>query len=501
MLVKKKLFRILLRLIIVVLSLCSNSLVFAQSDNYWSWNFNSHSELLAGSVVGGSAGSTSIFYNPSLIDNDSIPTLSVSANVLSLQFLSADNIAGDGIDVDKFYFKVQPRFVAYVFPTKNERFGLEAAILSPGSEEVNFTIQHNDETDVIQRIEGLETYTGYLKYSRRYDDTWAGFGFSYVLSDNFSVGVSSFVSIKTMKYTYQQDAQAFQEKDSVLVDGQKEAKYIVESIFKEELKYWDLSFVFKLGGRYKTNNDRFSFGINVTFPNIPIYGEGDIRKSYTRSNVYDNQDNNFTSNESNLGYDQKVKSHVKTPFSLAMGAQYNTKSRKNFISVTAEYFHSIDPYAIASLSSPESSNDMFNNANENPFLAYYSDAKSVTNVGVGFKQYISPVLFLLGGIRTDFTVASSNSIGTIIDQDNINRIHLDKYHFSFGPVVKIKKFRVLTGIQYTYGRNNDMQQLVSFTDPVEYIPSINQSLLGKRKNNVGASLNEIALFLGVTVEL
>ena len=96
----------------------------SQSENYWSWNFNTPSVLLAGSVVGGTAGSTAIFYNPSLIDNDSVPTLSISANILSLQFFEAENIAGDGIDANKFIFKVQPRFVSYVYPTKNKKFGL-----------------------------------------------------------------------------------------------------------------------------------------------------------------------------------------------------------------------------------------------------------------------------------------------------------------------------------------------------------------------------------------
>ena len=58
-------------LIVFLLSLTQHCL--AQSDNYWSWNFNTPSTLLAGSVVGGSAGPSAAFYNLALIDHDDIP--------------------------------------------------------------------------------------------------------------------------------------------------------------------------------------------------------------------------------------------------------------------------------------------------------------------------------------------------------------------------------------------------------------------------------------------
>ena len=68
------------------------------------------------------------------------------------------------------------------------------SILSPVSEEVQYTIQHVDEIDIINRAQGLETYSGYLKYGRKYTDTWVGAGFSYKVSDRFYVGGSSFLS-------------------------------------------------------------------------------------------------------------------------------------------------------------------------------------------------------------------------------------------------------------------------------------------------------------------
>ena len=51
------------------------------------------------------------------------------------------------------------------------------------------------------------------------------------------------------------------------------------------------------------------------------------------------------------------------------------------------------------------------------------------------------------------------------------------------------------------GSNKDMFQMVNYSDPVEYNSETDQSLEGTRQNNVEASLNEIALFLGLTVDL
>ena len=466
-----------------------NQYSVAQSDNYWSWTFNTPSMLVGGSVVGGSAGPSAIFYNPALINHEQVPSLTLSANLLSIQSFKANDIAGEGIDADKLILKIQPRFLSYVLPSKNERFGLNVAILSPDSKEIEYTIQHLDELDIIKRTQGLETYSGYLSYSRRYDDTWVGFGASYKLSDQFYVGISSFLSIKVLKYKYEKTAQAYQQGDSVVVGPNTEAKYIAESSYKEEIKYWDLSFVFKGGAQYKTKNEQLSIGANITFPNIRFIGQADIRKSRSRSNVHDDSENSFTSNESYLEFEEDGRTKVKSPFSTALGINYFTKSRKNSISLTVEYFHDIDPYSLIDLPS------------EQDFLSYSHSASSVTNAGVGFKQYFSPSFIMMGGFRTDFTSGNKDEIRFIDDNFKFNQIHMDKYHITVGPVIKIKKFDVITGIQYTFGSNANLDPLVNYADPVEYIPQTRQSLEGIRQNEASASINEISLFFGLTVDL
>lgn len=489
--------------LLLLLVLCSSSLI-GQSDNYWSWNFNTPSTLLAGAVVGGNAGPSAIYYNPALIDHENIQSLSLSANILSLQFYNAENVAGQGIDANKFIFKVQPRFISYTLPNDNDRLGVEVAILSPVSEEVRFSLQHLEEMEIINRTEGPETYAGYLNYYRKYDDTWIGGGLSYQLSKNVYIGASSFLSVKLLKYNYAQSAQAYQEKDSVVVGNTLEPKYIASSSFEEDFKYWFLSLIFKAGIQFKTNNEQFSAGLNFTFPDIPIFGEGDVRKSIVRSNVYNDSVESFTKNEQTIQVEQEARVRVKSPFSVSVGAQYSTPSRKNAILFTVEYFNKINSYAIinSSLSAPDWLPEFIqDNLSGKDLMSYYAEAKAVTNVAVGFKQYISPSLFFLGGFRTDFTANEKENTRFVAKKFSVNQYHLDKYHLTAGAVLKIKQFNVIAGLQYSRGKEYNLPEMVNYYNPVEYIPETEQALEGVRQNDAVATLNEIAIFFGLSVDL
>ncbi len=469
--------------------------VYSQSDNYWSWNFNTSSVLLGGSVIAGSASSSAVFYNPALINSD-MPSLSISASLLSIQSFKIENAAGTGIDIDKLLVKIQPRFISKLFDIKKERISLELAVLSPVSESMNFTIQHLDELDIINRTKGIETYSGYIKYERDYNDFFIGAGGSYKLNENLSLGFSTFASVKTMKYNYQQSVSAFQETDSVTVGNIVEASYIAQENFNEDLKYWDLDLIFKLGVQYRSKSEKLNLGLNITFPNLPIYGEGDIRIQSERSNVFDNQSNQFTSNKNTIETEEKVRVNVKSPFSISLGIQYFVNSHNDFISLTGEYFHSLDPY---NLFSSERNDTLGNQLLDNDFFQPYEiQANSVINWAIGFKKFLSPNLNILLGFRTDFTSKPNDeTVELDYKNHNLGKINFDKYHFSFGPTIKIKKFYLITGLQYTRGREKNISQLINFTNPQEYISSLDVSLQGIRENNAIMKLNEIALFFGI----
>ena len=127
---------------IIILTTTENC---AQSDNYWSWNFNTPSTLLAGSVVGGGAGPSSIFYNPALIDHEDTPSISLSASIVSLQLFKFENISGELNDkeIDCIEYKNAKK------ETKLNENKLAKKLLSKNRNAKNIVIKKNE----IKKIE------------------------------------------------------------------------------------------------------------------------------------------------------------------------------------------------------------------------------------------------------------------------------------------------------------------------------------------------------------
>ena len=67
--------------------------IIGQSNHYWTQNFNTESSLLAGAVVGGSAGPSAIYYNPALINQNESHKFALSANLLSLQSVKIEKLS------------------------------------------------------------------------------------------------------------------------------------------------------------------------------------------------------------------------------------------------------------------------------------------------------------------------------------------------------------------------------------------------------------------------
>lgn len=477
--------------------------VAAQTDHYWSQNFNTPSSLLGGAVVGGSAGPSALFYNPSLIDNDTLPSLSLSASLISLQFFNAENVVGQGLDLFKFQFKVQPKFISYVVENNNPRLGFEIGFLAPVSEELSFRINHDKTLDIIDRIDGDEFYNGFLEYRYIYKDTWIGFGTSYQLFDRFLIGGSTFLSVKTLDYFYSRRSTAFQDQDPIFSGGVPEPFYSAQAAYSELLDYWHLSFIFKFGAQITSRNGRLSGGVTLTLPNIDIDGQAIIRKEFNKSRIFDNSTQTFTADQTSVDYQEKLPTTVKTPFSISLGIQFATANFKNDLFLTVEYFAPVQLYEVVNAKSPirripelSSLTPSFESYN-----SFFYSAENVTNVALGFKQVISSKLLFLGGFRTDFNNSSSKEFGTVAKLPKVNQLHFNRYHLTGGPVVQLSRYTFVTGIQYTFGGTKDLDQLVNFAEPLEYIPATGQSLEGVRESNMNVKLNDLTLFLGVIVDL
>ena len=98
-------------------------------------------------------------------------------------------------------------------------------MLVPLTTDVRFSYSYVEEIDIIQRIDGVEDYTGDIVFISLYDDYYFGAGVSYNLSDRFTIGASAFISLKTLDYRFVVETKAMQNSDTVYSHGVPEAFY------------------------------------------------------------------------------------------------------------------------------------------------------------------------------------------------------------------------------------------------------------------------------------
>jgi hypothetical protein len=81
----------------------------------------------------------------------------------------------------------------------------------------------------------------------------------------------------------------------------------------------------------------------------------------------------------------------------------------------------------------------------------------------------------------------------------VNQINMNRWHLSSGLLLEIFRFKVIAGLQYSFGRVENVAQAANYSSPVEYNPISDQSLNGVRKLDATATLNELTLFFAVSI--
>ncbi len=473
----------------------------AQSRHYWSQNFNTESSLVAGAVIGGDAGPSAVYYNPALIKEDDVNKIALSANLLSFQNISLDKIASSGTKQSKFLLKVQPKFLSYTWGSKKDStLTYELAFLVPLTYKVNFTYLYNDQLEVINRLDGIEEYTGEIGYKFKYDDFYAGGGVSKKISERFTIGASGFLSVKVMDYGLIISRKAQQNSDTVYSNGVPEPFYFAENTSSELMNYFDTSLLFKLGFHYRSASENWGIGLNITSPNLSLFGSGNVTKAFNRSNIFDNSTGQFASNLSFISSQEKVKTKIKDPLSIAFGLQYKTPNKKTKFMFSTEYFTAIDSYKILKTSdSKVVGNLQMENVAET--MTFYESADSVLNAGAGVTQYINEKLTINGGFRTDFNTTKTAPLPELVEPDGkpkMSVLHYDKFHIMAGPRLQLKKIGLVLGVQYTTGKAKDQYNISTFNNPIEYDPVTNIALQGQVARDMEINYTEVSIFFGLT---
>lgn len=489
-----------MRKLVVLLFLHSPWLLKAQINNYWSYNFNEESSMIAGAVVGGGAGASSIFYNPAIISDINESKLSLNASLFAYEMNNANNILGEGIDLQSTRFYAIPRSVSYMHKPRNHPgWSLEFAYLNVGNSEfsgVNFTEKN---IDILTYLPGSENYKAYTDLKTNVRTDFFGAGGSIKLSEAFFAGTSMFVSVNSKYSMYQLDINA---SPTSVAANEQTAYYSAKYETQEMVKFNDYRLLWKFGIFYK--KPRFSAGLNITTPSVGgIYSDGKkAMRKQGQNNITNPETGEPMQNFMIVDYAEKkdVSVTAKSPFAIAAGCTWSTPDQKKTLYTTVEYFAGIGSYRMVKVD--ENTNlgagSILENEDFSEWLTFTDGANPVFNVAVGYRSYLKKNLMLLSGFKTNFNYKKKKETSPMNPDKSIKSNNVDFYHLTSGLTLRIKGQDITAGLQYTLGLNDETKQLVNLSHPVEFNFNELKALQGTRTNTVKTVYNSFTLLLAAS---
>lgn len=491
------------KLVVIFLFLAFPGYLLAQANNYWSYNFNEGSSLVAGAVVGGGAGPSAIFYNPAIISEISASKLSLNASLFSYEIFNAKNALGEGIDLPSTRFYAIPRSVSYMHkPANRPNWSLEFAYLNVANSQLDGVNYTNNEIDILTYLPGKENYVAYTEIQSEARNDYFGVGGSYKLTNNFYLGLSMFVSIDSKYSNYQIDINASPKQEVFESNGDEIPYFIATHTTREMLKFNDYRLLLKLGLLYKW--PQLSIGLNITTPSVGgIYSDGKkVMRKQGQSNITNPETGQPMQNFMIIDYAEKkdVTVNAKSPFSIAVGGTFLTPDRKRVLYATVEYFSSVESYKMvkANAVSGLGSGSILNNIDFSEWLTFVDGANPVFNAALGYSWNLKKDLTMLTGFKTDFNYRLSKDRKPLETDKFIKGIDLNYYHFTGGLTLNIKGQEITAGLQYSLGYSKNSKQMINLSDPVEFNFVELKALQGTRTNTVKSASNVITLLLAAS---
>jgi len=492
-----------MRKLVIAFFLFCPWLLKAQVNNYWSYNFNEESSLVAGAVVGGGAGASAIFYNPAIISEISASKLSLNASLFAYDINNVKNVLGEGIDLQSTRFYPIPRSVSYMYKPRNHpNWNLEFAYLNVANAEFNAVNYTENEIDILTHLPGTEHYVAYTELKTSMRNDFFGAGGSYKVGKNLYLGTSLFVSVDSKYSAYQLDISANPKQISTEVKEETIPYYVASNATQEMVKFNDYRLLWKFGMLYK--QPRFSVGLNFTTPSVGgIYSDGKkVMRKQSQNNITNPNTGEPMQNFLVIDYAEKKEVTVtaKSPFSVAAGCTYYSSDQKRVLYTTVEYFNSIDSYRMVKADENENLGEgsILENEDFSEWLTYVDGANPVFNAAVGYRWYLKNNLMLLSGFKTDFNYNKKKETGPSNPNKAIKSIDVDYYHITSGLTLRIKGQDITAGLQYSLGISKTTKQLSNLTNPVEFNFEEFKALQGTRTNTVKSVLNSFTLLLAAS---
>ena len=475
----KKITRSVYRLLSIVgLLMMAVVHTYSQDVNYWLSQVGNTSALLGGAAVNGTFDNSGIFYNPGSLAFVENTGISLSGNAFYFNVYNIKNGAGDGLDLKTTGLTGAPSLISGVIKNKkNPDFSITYAIINMDLNSTLFTVENSMAYDVIGSNPGDEYYIGMYKYQNRIREDWVGFGLGQKFFDSkFGIGVSTFVTMRSMDFLKNRSAQVFDE------FGQ-DASPIGTHTQYEDFVFRNIGLIWKLGVNYQLEQFRIGFTLTTPKANVGVLNGKLLRNEYI--DVPSQNQHSYRST-----YVNKTKTIHRTPWKFDFGTSFIRENHSFYVRMMATT--RVKEYSMLKLGTGE---DEYMNLPEDPEYSYKSmwmANRPVLNISFGYGFDIKKNLALMGGLRTDFNAYDQNRLPR--EENYVPNIgNLNLYHLSAGTLWYEKKYRLTVGFTYSLGFSRGDLQQINLSSP-----SDETALFGVNDYSTKTRFNQLGFHFGFT---
>ena len=422
---------------ILILAMLMAPYLVSSQRNYNQENFGNRSLLLSGNVTGSVDDLGLTYYNPARIALIKDPVFSINAKAYQLNSINFKNVFGRDDKLSNSEFEGVPSLVAGTFKIEKwAKHHFAYSFISKQRTNIGFNISRELDLDKIgDEADDVDRLVGNLLLNNKERDEWFGLTWGMKIRDNFSIGISSFVSVYSFNSNYDLRLSSLDQSQDV-------------SFFNNEIKLGQNSYgmFWKLGLAWKLS--KIDLGLNVDLPYLEVVKNGKFRYQRFLSGSIDGSDE-F------LYYDFKdLESNRKEPLGISFGAGLPWGKHKFHLKV--DWHGNLSEYDRLVIPDTEDGRQGF---------AFKESLRSVINFGAGAEIYINDGLNFYASFSTDFSPVEANAnIFDIIDDEDSDaggNFDADYMHYGFGVEFKLKKMELIIGATYSSASGD-------FADPIDF---------------------------------
>jgi len=444
----------------------------AQDAHYWTEQYGTRSMLLSNSIIGSVEDLGAVFYNPARLSVIEENAFMVSGKVYQLSSYSFETDGGNNnTPKRKSEFGGAPSLLAGTFGIKGlEKHSFAYSLLGRRNMDLNLNEGSSLFGDVLPNIPGEEYLSGDAVVAKAFNEEWLGLSWSYTLNPQWSIGLSTYGTIRKQNVIDEANIQAYMANNDVEVYSSK-----------NRYDYTHLGLLWKLGLAWE--KEAWSLGLTMTTPTVSLMGDGSFHYEKVYTGITDGKPiyEHNTQSEIDMTY--------KTPFSVGGGVGYQFK--KGSIHASAEYFHSVSPYT---LMKGQAYLGQSTGKDRQSFLL--DELQSVMNFGIGYHFVLSDAINGYLSYSTDFSAAVGSNESTLDFRSKTyaSTFTSDINHFGGGIVLKFKRADITLGTSLAQ-TNYSVERPMYFPDET----NVNRADLQSRNVTTDVRWNRWNFIVGISI--